>query len=412
MRDKDLYAQILGIQHPWVVREVDLNLKSGEVRVYVNHDPQVSLRCPECGSDVPGYDTRERQWRHLDTCQYKTILVAEVPRCQCSEHGVHQVEVPWSEPGSRFTILFEALVLDWLREASMAAVSRRLGVSWDQIDGVMNRGVKRGLDRREEVSPKHIGVDETSFKKGHRYVTLVQDQEKGHVLQVEEGRGRESLDSFYENLGKERASRIKSVSMDMHQPYIRSTLEHVSEAEKKICFDKFHVAKHLGDAVDKVRRQEHKQLLREGDETLKGTKYLWLYNPENMKNEAWWTLERLKDSALRTARAWAIKELAMTLWDYVRRGWAEKAWKGWLTWAQRCRLDPMRKAAKTVKNHLWGIINAIVLKRDNARSESLNAKIQKLKKWACGYRNPERFKTIIMFHLGGLDLYPAGIRRS
>lgn len=412
MRDKDLYAQILGIQKPWVVREVDLDLKGGEVRVYVNHDPQVSLRCPECGAEVPGYDTRERQWRHLDTCQYKTILVAEVPRCRCPEHGVRQVDTPWAEPGSRLTALFEALVIDWLREASMPAVSRRLGVSWDQIDGVMKRGVKRGLERREEVSPRHLGADETSFKKRHQYVTVVQDQESGHVLHVGQGRGRETLDEFYETLGKERLSRVESVSMDMHQPYIRSTLAHVPEAEKKICFDKFHVAVHLGEAVDKVRRQEHKQLTGRGDETLKGTKYLWLRNPEKMKDKDWWTLEGLKDCALRTARAWAIKEFAMTLWDYVSRGWAMRAWKSWLTWAQRCRLDPMTKAAKTVKNHLWGIINAIVLKRDNARCESLNAKIQKLKRWACGYRNPERFITVIMFHLGGLDLYPARIRRS
>ncbi len=412
MRDKNLYAQILGIQSPWVVREVDLNLQGGEIHIHVNYDPQGSLTCPECGSEVPGYDIRERRWRHLDTCQYKTIVVAEIPRCQCPKHGVHQVSVPWAEPGSRFTALFEALVIDWLREASMIAVSRRLRVSWDQIDGVMKRAVQRGLERREETSPKHLGVDETSFKKGHRYVTVVQDQETRYVLQVGEGRGRETLDHFYESLDSKQVSAIESVSMDMHQPYIQSTLKHVPGADEKICFDKFHVAQHLGNAVDKVRRQEHKQLIAQGDETLKGTKYLWLRNPEKMKDEDWWALDILRECALRTARAWAIKELAMSLWDYVKRGWAMKAWKGWLSWAQRCRLDPMTKVAKTVKRHLWGIINAVTLKRNNASSESLNAKIQKLKRWACGYRNPERFKTIIMFHLGGLDLYPQRIRQS
>lgn len=412
MRDKDLYARILGIQHPWVVEEVDLNLKVGEVHIHVGFDPQCALRCPECGSEAPGYDTRERRWRHLDTCQFKTVVVAKVPRCKCSEHGVRQVEVPWAEPNSRFTVLFEALVIDWLREASMPAVSRRLGVSWDQLDGIMRRAVKRGMERREKVAPKHVGVDETSFRKGHRYVTVVQDQESGNVLHVTEGRGGETLDEFYETLGTERVSKIESVSMDMHRPYIQSTLKHVPRAEEKICFDKFHVAQHLGEAVDKVRRQEHKQLKGEGDETLKGTKYLWLRNPEKMKLKDWRSLQGLKDCALRTARAWALKEFAMTLWEYVSRGWATKAWKGWLSWAARCRLDPMKKAAETVKRHLWGIINAIVLNRNNARCESLNAKIQKLKRWACGYRNPERFKTVIMFHLGGLNLYPARIRSS
>jgi len=412
MRDKDLYAQILGIQHPWMVREVDLDLEGGEVCVHVCYDPQCALRCPECGEEAPGYDSRERRWRHLDTCQYRTILVAEVPRCRCPDHDVRQVKVPWAEPGSRFTALFESLVIDWLREASMAAVSRRLGVSWDQIDGIMHRAVDRGLERREEISPKHIGIDETSFKKRHRYVTVVQDQETGNVLHVAEGRSSEGLDDFYESLDEKGVSEIESVSMDMHQPYVQSTLNHVLGAEEKICFDKFHVAQHLGNAVDKVRREEHKELLGEGDDTLKGTKYLWLRNPEKMKEEDWTFLKVLREYALRTARAWALKEMAMTLWDYVKRGWAMKAWKAWLSWAQRCRLDPMCKVAKTVKRHLWGIINAIVLKRNNARCESLNTKIQKLKKWACGYRNPKRFKTIILFHLGGLDLYPARTRLS
>ena len=156
MRDKDLYAQILGIQAPWLVREVALNLNEGEVVVHVHHDPQVSLTCPKCGSDVPGYDTRERRWRHLDTCQYRTILAADVPRCSCSEHGVHQITVPWGEAGSRFTAMFEAVVIDWLRETSISAVGRNLGLSWGQLDGIMQRAVKRGLDRREATLPSHL----------------------------------------------------------------------------------------------------------------------------------------------------------------------------------------------------------------------------------------------------------------
>ena len=412
MRDKDLYAQILGIQHPWMVREVALNLDGGEVVVHVQHDPQVRLTCPECGSEAPGYDNRERRWRHLDTCQYRTILAADVPRCRCTEHGVHQVSVPWGEPGSRFTALFEALVIDWLKETSISAVGRNLDLSWDQIDGIMQRAVKRGLARRQKAFPQWLGVDETSFRKRHDYVTVVQDQGSGDVLHVGAGRGRDGLDAFYEGLDEEQLAGIASVAMDMHQPYIQSTLEFVPEAEQKIAFDKFHVAKHLGDAVDKVRRREHKELQLAGDETLKGTKYVWLQNPENMKAKTAAVLEGLRDLALRTARAWALKEFAMTLWVYVRRGWAQRAWKQWLSWAQRCRLEPMVKVARTIRAHLWGIINAIVLKATTADNESLNARIQKLKNWACGFRNRNRFKTAILFHYGGLDLYPAGVSRS
>lgn len=412
MQDKDLYAQILGVQHPWVVRAVDLDLPGGEVVVHVQHDRQVSLCCPECGADAPGYDSRERRWRHLDTCQYRTILAADVPRCNCPTHGVRQVAVPWGEAGSRFTALFEAVVIDWLKATSTAAVVRNLGLTWDQVDGIMQRAVRRGLDRREAAHPAALGVDETSFKRRHEYVTVVQDQQSGHVVHVADGRGRAALDAFYEGLDDQQLAGIESVAMDMHQPYIQSTLDHVPQASEKIAFDKFHVAKHLGDAVDKVRREEHRELQEAEDGTLTGTKYLWLRNPEKMSSAAWARLEELREGALRTARAWALKELAMTLWSYIRRGWAVRAWRGWLAWAQRCRLKPMVKAARTIRRHLWGIINAIVLKVTNAGSESLNAKIQRLKKWACGYRNRERFKAAILFHLGGLELYPEGVRRS
>jgi transposase len=412
MQDKDLYAQILGVQAPWQVRAVALDLPVGEVVIHVQHDPQVPLCCPECGATVPGYDAKERRWRHLDTCQYRTILACQVPRCNCPDHGVHQVSVPWGEPGGRFTALFEALAIDWLKTTSTSAVAKNLGLTWDQLDGIMQRAVRRGLERREAAYPAALGVDETSFKRRHEYVTVVQDQQSGHVLHVADGRGRAALDEFFEGLDDQQLGGIESVAMDMHQPYIQSTLEHVPNAEQKIAFDKFHVAKHLGDAVDKVRRHEHRDLLEIQDETLKGTKYLWLRNPEKMGSGAWAALSELRDRALRTARAWALKETAMTLWHYSRRGWALRAWNSWLAWAQRCRLEPMVRAARTVRRHLWGIINAIVLKVTNAGAESLNAKIQRLKKWACGYRNRERFKAAIMFHLGGLDLYPAGVNRS
>jgi len=133
-------------------------------------------------------------------------------------------------------------------------------------------------------------------------------------------------------------------------------------AKEKIAFDKFHVAKYLGEAVDKVRRQEHKALMADGYDDLKGSKYDWLYNPKNMTCKQARAFSALRDSTLKTARAWAIKELAMSLWDYVSKTWALKGWKRWLSWAVRCRLEPIKKVARTIKAHLWGILNAIVLK--------------------------------------------------
>ncbi len=148
-----------------------------------------------------------------------------------------------------------------------------------------------------------------------------------------------------------------------------------------------------------------------GVEWLKGTRYNWLTNPENLSKEQWDNFEPPSHSTLKTARAWAIRELAMSLWNYPSPAWAIKAWKKWLSWAQRCRLEPIKEVARTIKEHLWGIVNAIVLKANNGRAEGINSTIQSLKNRACGFRNRERYKAAIYFHLGGLDLYPTGIHR-
>lgn len=411
MRDKDLYAQILGIKSPWQVSSVELELSAGEVTVHVEQEKGAKQSCPTCGEISPGYDSRTRRWRHLDTCQYKTILVADVPRVKCKEHGVISVSVPWAEPGSGFTAMFEALVIDWLKEASTSAVSRLMNLSWNAIDGIMQRAVARGLARREDAFVTQLGVDETAFKKRHDYVTIVSDQDAGTVLHVGNDRKKETLKAWYASLTEEQREAIESVSMDMWPAFINATLDSLPGAEEKIAFDKFHVAKYLGEAVDKVRRQEHKALMAGGVDDLKGSKYDWLYNPENMTRKQKIRFKTLRDSTLKTARAWAIKEMAMSLWHYVSKTWARKGWEQWLSWAVRSRLDPIKKVARTIKEHLWGILNAIVLKVSNGPAEGLNSRIKMIKVRSRGFRNKERFANAIYFHLGGLNLYPESIGR-
>jgi len=411
MRDNDLYQHILGIQVPWAVIAVELSMAAGKVMVHVEHDAGGRLTCPHCDIACPGYDHRSRTWRHLDTCQLKTFIVAKVPRVTCPTHGVVTVPVPWAETRSGFTALYEALVLDWLKEASIQAVSRQLSLSWNAIAGIMQRAVTRGLARRTQESPTRIGVDETSFRKGHDYVTVVTDQQEGHVLHVAEERKTRSLTSYYDTLTEAQKAGIESIAMDMWPAYITATLEQIPEAEHKIAFDKFHVAKYLGEAVDHVRKQEHKALMGAGCEDLKGTKYDWLTNLRNLSRKRQCTFKALRASTLKTARAWAIKTLGMQLWHYVSRTWAEKGWKQWYAWAIRSRLAPIKKVARTIKKHLWGILNAIVLQASNGASESMNSRIQGLKIRSRGFRNKARYIQAIYFNFGGLDLYPEGVRR-
>jgi len=410
MRDTDLYQRILGIQPPWAITDVELDTASKEVRVVVEN-LDAELACPTCGHPCSRYDSRPRRWRHLDTCQFQTILVAEVPRVSCPDHGVRQVQVPWGEPSSRFTALFEALVIDWLKEGSIAAVSRLLGLSWDEVDRIMARAVQRGLARRNQQLPCRLGVDETSFQRRQQYVTVLTDQDRGTVVHIGDGRGRDILDDFFASFSEPQRRAVDSVAMDMWDAYILSVEEHIPDAERKIAFDKFHIAKHLGEAVDKVRRQEHKALLAQGLETLKGSKYLWLSNPDSLDADRWAAFQPLRTATLKTARAWALKEVAMSLWRYRSRAWARKGWLRWYSWAIRSQLEPVRKVARMVKRHLEGILNAVILRVTNARAEGINATIQRIKFTARGFRNRERFRNAIYFHLGGLDLYPASLNR-
>jgi transposase len=404
--NKDLYAAILGVRLPWQVMEVDVDVKHESVTVTIASRPSTQHTCPTCGKPCPGYDTRRRSWRHLDTCQFKTVLVADVPRVKCDEHGVVQIATPWAEPGSSFTALMECLVIDWLQEASILGVARLMGLTWDQIDGVMRRAVRRGLERRKLEAFERLGVDETSARKGHRYVTVVTDMDTGNVVHVADDRTTESLDEFWVLLTPEQLRAIEVVAMDMCAGYIRSARKHVPGAESKVCFDRFHVAKILNDAVNSVRKQEIREAAQRGEYVPTGTKYVFAQNPENMPQHRRAQFELLKDSSLKVARAWAIKDAARWLWKYAHRGWAERMWSRWIGWAMRCRLEPMKKAAHTVRDHLWGIVNAVVLKATNASSESTSSRIQRIKKLACGFRNNQRFKAAIYFHLGGLDLYP------
>ena len=185
------------------------------------------------------------------------MVHARVPRLNCPTHGIKQLQVPWAEPGSQFTALFEVLAIDWLKQASVSAVAKHLRVSWDEASGVMERAVKRGLERREAEVMKYVGVDETSFAKRHEYVTLVTDLERPRVVYVADDRSQESLDGFWLSRTHEHLLAIEAVAMDMCAPYIQSTLLNVPFADNKIVFDKFHIAQNLGQAVDLVFEEPH-----------------------------------------------------------------------------------------------------------------------------------------------------------
>lgn len=391
MESKELYRHLLGINEPWRVERVDLDMTRGQVDVYVEHVKGVRFSCPKCGQEHAVYDhSAERTWRHLDSCQFMTYLHASPPRVSCPEHGVLQARLPWADEGSRFTHLFEALAVNVLLAANIERAAGLLRISWDQAWNLMERAVLRGRAAKGDALPKQIGVDEKAIAKGHQYMTLVCDLEQATVEYIGEGRREESLGAYFKAFGTERCVGIEAISLDMWPAFINACRDWVPEADGKMVFDRFHIMRHIVEAVDKVRKQEHKALMDKGDTTLVKSKYLWLTNPSNMTDQA----------------KTRFKEVLRELWSYMSMAWALKFWKRWYYWATHSRLQPMIDAAKLIARHLPNVLTYFKHRITNAVAEGLNSKIATVQKRACGFRNRDHFKIAIYFHCGGLDLYP------
>jgi transposase len=295
-------------------------------------------------------------------------------------HGIRRVGVPWALPGSRFTIAFERHAIDVLLEADVLGSTRLLRISWDEAWNLMERAVERGLRAKKRRVIANLGVDEKSVAKRHRYVTLVCDLDRATVEYIGDDRKQASLDAYYQSLSKKQLAGIEAVAMDMWEPFIASTVAHVPDGRAKIVFDRFHIMKHMTEAVDQVRKGEHRQLQAEGDETLKRTKYLWLYSEENLPESSREKFAALRALCLKTGRAWAIKESLRDLWGYRRKGWALRHWKHWYFWATHSRLQPVVKVARMIQGHLDNVLTYFDHRITNATSEGLNSKIQTIKK--------------------------------
>jgi transposase len=325
MRDFALYQAVLGLQATWTVLNVELDVKGQPVTVLVDEGPG-PYPGPACQTRGPGYDRKRRRWRHLDTCQFTTWIQAEVPRVKCLTHGVKQIAVPWAEPGGQFTAWFERLAIDLLRECSVTGAAGLLRISWDEAWGIKERAVARGLRRRTQDAVAHLGVDETAITRRHRYLTVVADLERSRVLCLAEERKQESLDGFWATLTPAQRQGIKAIAMDMWEPYIQSTRAHLEEAAAKIVFDKFHLAKHLHAAVDRVRRREHRRLMQCDDDRLTGTKYLWLMRPQDRTAEQHALFRTWQRTDRKVARAWLLKERFRQFWDYTYLGLPRTSW--------------------------------------------------------------------------------------
>ena len=399
------YQAMISPPAPWRVFRVAVEPSGQRVDVWLDHGPGERFPCPDCGIALPVYDhTPERAWRHLDTCEYQTWLHARLPRVSCPQDGTKQVEAPLAEGSSRFTARMERRCIDTLRECSRSGSASLTGLSWDEVDGLMARAVERGMERRGPELPKRLGLDEKAMFKHHRYSTIVTDLDQGTVVDVIDQRTIVAIEPWFAER-KTALKGVEAVAMDMSAGYASVAAKHMPQAD--ICFDHFHVTMVAGRFVDDVRKAEQKQFEDKAERTqFFRSRYLFLYNEENIPEDRRERFDELRAVAVKTGRAWAIKENLRGLWHCKTLDEAKAFFKKWFWWATHSRLEPVRKGAHTLKRHWDGIANAIVRGITNACTEGLNSKIEKVKRDAFGFRNKARMRTAILFHCGGLEMYP------
>lgn len=406
MQDTQLYQQLLGLTEEWKIIDIQINFEKLEVHVFIEYRDKKQGKCPDCSKDSSIYDVRdERNWRHLDTMQFKTILHCKIPRINCKEHGIKSIKTDWADKYSRYTLMFEKWAIQVLLACKNHSQAQELlGLSWDETHNIQKRAVERGLAKRTEINTDYLGVDEKSFRKGHKYVTVLYDIKNHSVLDIAEDRKESSLDSLLSGFSEQTKSGVKAVTVDMWKPFKASIEKNLINA--KIVYDKFHIIKHLSDAVDKVRKQENKALVKDGNDNLKQTKYIWLKNKEN------WTLKQeelfknLMNMNLKIGYAWSLKEFFKMFWNIRNVKIAKLFLKIWNKEVIESQLQPIIKFSEMINEHIDGILNYIDFNITNAFAEGMNSKIQHLIYSARGFRSFKNYRISVLFYCGNLDLFP------
>lgn len=408
MHETEFYQQILGLTSPWRVADVKLDTTAQQVDIHVDHPEGTNFCCPECGIELACYDhAPARRWRHLDTMQFKTILHAAPPRVNCPEHGVKQVKLPWAEKGSRFTLFFERFAIDVLLAAqTVKGAQGILQTSWDETWHILRKAVARGKARKTEKAMPRIGIDEKAFRKGQNYITLIYDLDASTVEAISDGNDTESGNACFSQLSEAQRESVEAISMDMSAAFVKSAKANIPLAETKIVHDRFHVMKLATEAVDKVRRGEHRELKKQGDNRLSRTRYLWLTGQENLSGQQRERFDEVYKQELETGKAWAYKEMLRDLWHHEDESDAVTYFKDWYNRVIHTKLTPLKKVAKTIRERLPNVVSYCAHRITNAVAEGINSKIMSIKRRVGGYRNRENFKIAIYFYCGGLSLYP------
>ena len=388
----------MNIEDPWYVKDINFNPELKQLDIWIDFKKGSKFLCPKCSeSNCSVHDTIEKVWRHLNFFEYKTYIHCRVPRVKCGDCDVHLIEVPWARKQSGFTLLMDAIILMLAQSMPVSKVAEMLGEHDTKIWRVIIYYIKKSRAKEDFSSVSTIGIDETSFKKGHKYVTILADIENSKVIYVCEGKDSSTLSKFREDLLNHGGgpTMIQSISCDMSPAFINGISSEFPDA--RITFDKFHVMKMMNEAVDEVRKQEQSTV-----KELKNSKYLWLKNEKNLSKKQSEKFLNLKNQNLKTVKAYNIKLSLQEFWNSKNRNKATECLKKWYFWATHSRLTPITEAAKTIKKHWNGILNYFDSKITNGILEGINSIVQLQKRNARGFKNVQYFINVIYLKLGKL----------
>jgi transposase len=343
-------------------------------------------RCPYCRfSTWSQYDAHTSEWRHIPLGKWPVRVRSEVARIDCPRHGVITEAIPWAAPDSRFTLDFEEVVAWLAREMNKTAVTRLMHVAWVTVGRIIQRVVGRKLDPKRLDDLYVMGMDEVSYRKGHKYLSVVANHQTGNPVWIGEGRSKETVGTFFTELGEERSGDLAIVTMDMAGAYIEEVRQKAPNAE--IAFDPFHVVKLASDAVSQVRRAEAREVKGSPEATvLKGSRWTLLKAPEKLRPEEKAKLSEVSRLNTRVFRAYLLKEELRTLYDCEVEE-AEGHLDAWLAWASRSRLAPFVRLGRTVRQYRDGVLAALRLGVSNGLLEGINNKIGVIKHRAYGFHS-------------------------
>lgn len=404
MNSKQLFEIALGNIQPWFIEKIEFMEgadKSKELHIHLDF-PKGSTFQDESGKDCKAYDTKQHTWRHLNFFEHRCYLHAHVPRISASDGKVKTVVVPWARRNTGFTLLFEAYAMSLIElEMPVSNVARLLGENDQRIWNTFHYWVGEARASTAYEGITQVGIDETSTKKGHSYVTLGVDLGQRRVFEAVEGKDAKAvgqLGEFLEQNGSPRSG-VEHLSIDMSPAFICGCMDTFGNG--KITFDRFHVTKVVGNAMDKLRRLERAEC-----EQLKGHRYTLLRNPMKLSGKKMDQLFDLLELYPKIGEGYRLKELLKEFWDFDDPKLAEEFLKDWCRMADESGIFPFQDAAKTIRAHWSGIINYTLSKISNGILEGINSKVQLARKRARGFRNTKNFISMILFLCGKLEFKP------